>query len=231
MNRISTLGISSALTLIAPILIILLPILGGLGGEDLLKQLVYSEYGVVENVTVVFLLFAVVTGVLCLYRKPFPNVQYLKPWLAVFTLGCFYFMGEEISWGQTYFKWGTPEAWQGINDQAETNLHNIGGLFDQFPRTMLSVGVGVGGILLPLLIRLNRLRISKDGFWSWIIPPFKLLPLAVMVTVIALPAKIAKTLQLDAPDSITFGLGETKECLLALFLFLYALSILRRLRS
>ncbi len=221
--------ISPALTLIVPIIIIVLPILGGLGGEELLKHLVYSEYGVVENLTALLLLFAVLSGVLCLRYKPFPSVKFLWPWLALFTLGCFYFMGEEISWGQTYFHWGTPETWQEINDQAETNLHNIGGLFDQFPRAVLSIGVGVGGILLPLLIRFNKLQITRGTFWAWIIPSFELLPLAVMVTLIALPAKIAKAFNIDAPDSITFGLGETKECLLALFLFLYALAILRNI--
>lgn len=33
--------------------------------------------------------------------------------------------GEEVSWGQTYFRWRTPEAWATVNVQNETNVHNL----------------------------------------------------------------------------------------------------------
>ena len=39
--------------------------------------------------------------------------------------------GEEISWGQTYLKWSTPEVLMEINTQQETNVHNI--VTDVFP--------------------------------------------------------------------------------------------------
>ena len=39
--------------------------------------------------------------------------------------------GEEISWGQTYLKWSTPEFLMEINTQQETNIHNI--VTDVFP--------------------------------------------------------------------------------------------------
>jgi hypothetical protein len=35
-----------------------------------------------------------------------------------------FFAGEEISWGQTYFGWETPEFYEGFGK--ETNLHNTG---------------------------------------------------------------------------------------------------------
>jgi hypothetical protein len=34
--------------------------------------------------------------------------------------------GEEISWGQRIFGWETPQELIDVNDQGETNLHNIG---------------------------------------------------------------------------------------------------------
>jgi hypothetical protein len=40
--------------------------------------------------------------------------------VAVIALAAFFFAGEEISWGQTYFGWGTPEN----HLAGETNLHN-----------------------------------------------------------------------------------------------------------
>ena len=32
---------------------------------------------------------------------------------------------EEISWGQTYLQWQTPESWAAINSQQETTVHNL----------------------------------------------------------------------------------------------------------
>src|SRR5690606_18740736 len=34
--------------------------------------------------------------------------------------------GEEISWGQRIFGWETPQEIADLNDQGETNIHNIG---------------------------------------------------------------------------------------------------------
>ena len=32
---------------------------------------------------------------------------------------------EEMSWGQTIFNWDTPELFNNVNAQKETNLHNL----------------------------------------------------------------------------------------------------------
>src|SRR6185437_12681351 len=50
-------------------------------------------------------------------------------------LGCIYTAGEEMSWGQHFFHWKTPEYWAMVNRQQETNLHNIYPAFEQWPRT------------------------------------------------------------------------------------------------
>ncbi len=39
-------------------------------------------------------------------------------------LGSLYIAGEEMSWGQHFFHWNTPEYWAEVNRQQETNLHN-----------------------------------------------------------------------------------------------------------
>lgn len=71
--------------------------------------------------------------------------------LATFT--CLYTSGEEISWGQHFFGWGTPEAWGEINRQNETNLHNTFGIFEKTPRAIIEIGVFGGGIWFPLAAR------------------------------------------------------------------------------
>lgn len=51
-------------------------------------------------------------------------------WLAMATailiaLVLFVMAGEELSWGQRIFGWATPELFTNINEQSETNLHNL----------------------------------------------------------------------------------------------------------
>lgn len=48
-------------------------------------------------------------------------------------LMCGVIAGEEASWGQHFLGWSTPESWNELNDQHETNLHNIGSWADQKP--------------------------------------------------------------------------------------------------
>ena len=49
-------------------------------------------------------------------------------------LSCLYIAGEEMSWGQHFFHWNTPEYWAEVNRQEETNLHNTYAIFEKWPR-------------------------------------------------------------------------------------------------
>ena len=53
-----------------------------------------------------------------------------RNWLAVITailmaIILFVMAGEELSWGQRIFGWATPDSFASINEQSETNLHNL----------------------------------------------------------------------------------------------------------
>jgi hypothetical protein len=58
--------------------------------------------------------------------------------------------GEEISWGQRIFGWGTPEFLGELNAQNETNLHNL-----WFSQAIASDGTSKSGV--ELLLNANRL--------------------------------------------------------------------------
>jgi hypothetical protein len=45
--------------------------------------------------------------------------------LLIGALGCFFMMGEEISWGQRIIGFDTPQYWADKNRQQEANLHNL----------------------------------------------------------------------------------------------------------
>lgn len=85
------------------------------------ETLVHSlgeEDGFFEYLTALFFLFASIVF-LGLAKKQ-RNIFFLGLGLLMF-LGC----GEEISWGQRIFGWGTPEGLRQHNVQGETTLHNI----------------------------------------------------------------------------------------------------------
>jgi len=84
-------------------------------------------------------------------RKTDKNILY-KIWFALAFICCVYVAGEEVSWGQHFFNWGTPESWQAVNDQAETNLHNTSSWLDQKPRLILMIGIVFGTLVAPILI-------------------------------------------------------------------------------
>jgi hypothetical protein len=46
-------------------------------------------------------------------------------WFLVLAIFAFVAFGEELSWGQHIFGFGTPEAFEEINRQKETNIHNL----------------------------------------------------------------------------------------------------------
>ncbi len=148
----------------------------------------------------------------------------LMVWTVAIALGSLYIAGEEVSWGQWFLNWNTPEGWRELNDQGETNLHNISGWFDQIPRAILIVGIGVSGIIFPWFI-LNRPHLVMRQF-DILYPPLWLVPLAVAVVASDFflhvqPAFIRAELGLLRP-------GEIQELFIFWYLFAYTLTLWRR---
>lgn len=108
---------------------------------------IHSEGGPHEAL---FLIVAFFVSARTLIGLPFKSWPWLGAWVGLTTLCCFYVAGEELSWGQWVFHWGTLEYWATINDQQETNLHNTSSWLDQKPRLILELGVITGGLLMPL---------------------------------------------------------------------------------
>jgi len=150
--------------------------------------------------------------------------------MLLFTLGCIYFGGEEASWGQHYFGWGTPEALAAVNAQQETNIHNIAGIFDQLPRNLLALGVLVGGLIVPITMRVRTGKWSSPaGALGWVCPTYICIPTAILVLFIGVPEQLVELSGRAVPNLMEISAGETKEYYFGLFLMLYAWSLwLRR---
>jgi hypothetical protein len=86
-------------------------------------------------------------------------------------LGSFAVCGEEISWGQRVFGFGTPGALHEVNAQGEMNLHDIKIGFDledaiNFAEMLFSLAV----CFLPLLTRSAK-PLLRGRLWRLISPP------------------------------------------------------------
>lgn len=151
-------------------------------------NIVYSENGLLEFGQFIVAIGSIGLGLACMkYAKP---SRPLLAWLSMAVLGNFYIAGEEISWGQQLFFWETPEAMMRLNDQQETNLHNMSNWFDQKPKTLVMIGIIVGGGILPLLRR-YRPKLVPDKF-SLVYPSDCLFWIAALMLVTHLGDKLKK---------------------------------------
>jgi hypothetical protein len=183
-----------------------------------------SESGFIENQTVVFLVLAIGVCIASLLRaKRLELSGFLNAWLFLLIMGATYFALEEISYGQHMFGWSTAETWKQLNDQDETNLHNVTALFDQVPRALLSLGILIGGVILPLYRHFRGIKLDESSrfYWQW--PTLDCVTIGLMVILIRPVLTVFET---DAINT-----GETKENLIALFILLYCVSIHSRLRQ
>jgi len=126
--------------------------------------------------------------------------------------GIFFIVGEEISWGQRIFGLTTPEELEEINNQGETNIHNIGSLLRIFNLVVLTVSAGA--CLMPLL-RWTLWRDRARGVAGYLfIPPLALIPAfgfafayrAIRLTVLPEPRYVISKYAEIAELSFYFGL-------------------------
>jgi hypothetical protein len=140
----------------------------------------------------------------------------------LFAAGCVFVAGEEISWGQRIFGWGTPEALERINHQEETTLHNVGHVQDAFNLLLLCAGLygAAAGWLAASGTRPWR------GLPWYLIPPLSLSGAFVVV----FAYKALRFTVLPWPRDAVVKFGEWPELCFAAALFAFALLVWRRVR-
>ena len=151
------------------------------------------------------------------------KAPFLRGWMMIAALGCFYIAGEEISWGQWVFGWVTPEFWSGVNDQNETNLHNTSAWLDQKPRLLLFIGIIVGGLVVPAMRRWCPSRLPAR--YSDLYPSGIVVVTALGVTLPYLAQEIAESLKVHLFERVS----EVQELYMYYFVFLYTLDFRKRL--
>lgn len=183
-----------------------------------------GELGLIELATPVVSIAGAIVGFVLLRRAALLPTRRIRIWVLLVSLGCVYFAGEELSWGQHLFGWSTPAYLEEVNDQEETNLHNISSWFDQKPRMLLEFWVLIGGVVWPLLRRPTTLP-GRDSYWFW--PTIEVLPSAALAILIRLPERLKSLFGIEQlPLELRFS--EPQEYYFALFLLIYLASMLRR---
>lgn len=192
-----------------------------------LESWLLGELGLIENLTVLLLVTSTLITIFLIHRSG--KVLRLIPrlFLVVYCIGCIYFAGEEASWGQHWFGWGTGEYFSEVNDQKETNLHNTSVFLDRMPKAIVSLSIFIGGIFAPLYWRRKGLIIDcRKPMW-WLFPTWICLPTALFATMATWPSKIERA------TGWTFYFSEAqemKEFYIACFFLLFIVSLARRLQ-
>ena len=138
-------------TLTLPLLVLAVQIVFELSLSPEVKAGLLSENGPLELLQWLAIGGALGVAVFMLFRINPRQQKWIFGWVFLAAFCCLYVFGEEVSWGQHFLNWSTPEYWSALNDQNETNFHNTSSWLDQKPRLILLIGIIVGGIIFPLL--------------------------------------------------------------------------------
>lgn len=209
-----------------PMVIIFLIITGYLVDPGVTRFLVGDEQGFIEPATVIILLPAVYFGFQAVLYNEKPIGFIIRMWILLVTLACIYIAGEEISWGQQLFQWETPDFISRINDQKETNIHNINSWFDQKPRLLLELWVFAGGILMPVWRLWRNRKYSSDNWQFWFWPSVTCLPTAILAILVKMPERLDNYFNIYGIMYLRYS--ELQEFYFALFLFIYLYSLKKR---
>ena len=207
------------------------------------NPLIWNESKLVESLQILFLILTIyhlIKNIILKNKHKLSNN--FKYFMYFYTLGIIYFFLEEISWGQHYLKWETIEILKELNNQGETNIHNISNIFDQLPRGILTLWCGFSIFLVKVFkfTKLNKLYIN------FILPSEKLKYISFILIIFLLPDFFVDKLNLhpgyshtysinlaDIYDFLTFNfirLSEFQELVFAFYIYQHTLFFNNTLR-
>ncbi len=185
---------------------------------------IHAEGNIHELIQFGLLVTSFILCCIILLKMKCKNNPWLTAWITLAALSCFYVGVEEVSWGQSFFNWHTPEEWQGINSQNETNLHNTSRLLNHIPRYILMTGIAVGGLIIPFIMWFKPSLLPQK--FNLIYPPIILSVTALCLLVIGGSNKLYKMI-LD--EKLFERASEIEEIFMFFFVFLYIIILKKRI--
>ncbi|PCJ93985.1 MAG: hypothetical protein COA52_06085 [Hyphomicrobiales bacterium] len=193
-----------------------------MASTDLYKVFAADEVGLLETIHIIIPLvgFVIAVRLFFIYRKAGNRTGMALIGFAA--LVCLYIGGEEASYGQHFFGWKAQGLVLELNDQQETNLHNMSYWFDQKPRLVLELAIIFGGLLLPIFPDFFKKYVPK-GLWLYA-PTTLFLPTSVLMVLVRLPERLNFEGAALFPSIIRYS--ELQEVYLYLFITLYLYFVL-----
>jgi len=186
-----------------------------------------KEDNLIENMGALFFLLSTILFMYCYVMSKGSGNKFWKVKsnrnIFFLLLGIIFFFafGEEISWGQRIFGWGSPEIMEDVNRQHETNIHNLNffmynlsfeRIFNLFWMTYC--------LLIPILNKYSgTLRKYFNGLNLPIVPIWAGLLLLFNYILI----HIIQYLQICETKRMLLGVLEIKETNFAFIIFAFAL--------
>jgi hypothetical protein len=191
-----------------------------------MRAVIPEGYGLLEISHFVIPLFGLFVACSLLLLRFVRERPYVFTVALIGALSCLYIAGEEMSWGQHMFHWDTPEYWATVNRQEETNLHNIYDLFEKTPRSILEIGIFIGGLVVPIAALFYPwLRACRVSLF---LPPAALLPTALGASLFKLVDRVQQS---SYVTNILQRPSETIETYLYFFILAYLIVYARRIRE
>ena len=112
------------------------------------NPLIWNENGIIEILQVILIFFSIINFIYILKELRKIKIKFfIKFILYIYIIGLLYFFFEEISWGQHIFGWESLDFFKSYNNQNETNIHNISNLFNELPRSILTLWCSISFII------------------------------------------------------------------------------------
>lgn len=190
----------------------------------------WSENGFVETIQVIFILSALLVIIYSIKKS---KIKIEKRILLIISFGLFYYLGEEISWGQHYLNFNTPVILENLNNQKEFNLHNISNLFDQLPRALVFLFCCFNFVFILMNKKFFKI---KSQFLIFILPNNNLVFVSMLLLLISMPDFLNNKLNLNLIsyvgnymyEIITLNyirLSELQELLFSFYFLNYSLAL------
>ena len=162
------------------------------------NPLIWNEIKLIESFQILFLvltIYQLIKNIIIKNKYKFSRI--FLYFLYFYTLGVIYFLFEEISWGQHYLKWETNKTFMILNNQGETNIHNISNIFDQLPRGILTLWCGFSIFLVKFL----KLLPVKKTYIDFVFPSQKIKYISFILLIFLLPDLFVNKLNLHPGHS------------------------------
>jgi len=207
------------------------------GEGQIFNRWIESEWGFIENGTVLLLIPAALFMLMAAWRywqstshsnvgsqlNVNPTNKLVAVWFLLGAMVCIGFAGEEASWGQHWVGWESPEYFAENNRQGETNVHNLNKQLGRVVKSVLTIAIIIGGLIMPLT-RENRSIYTTRNFTDHIQGTKVCVSAALFVLLVRLVERCKTWFDLDWAI-LAVNLKETQELYIAIFLLIYAWSI------